>query len=157
MTSEIEFVVTPHGISVFVPGERASADLTGIGSPQVEGLVEEFDPGSGEWLWFSRLINQSGKPGLGTKMLDRILAYCQENGYSILNQVSAYGGIRQGDLEKWYMSKGFVPLDCKKYRNSVLVWRPEPGAIPDAVLSPTGILQDIRLLGELERGAGEGC
>jgi len=121
MTDEIDLIEVNSGIVVGVPGERASADLSRISTIYAKDLALE----PGEWLWFNRLINQSGKPGLGTKMLNKILAHCQENGYSILNQVNAYGALNQTTLENWYMSKGFSPFDYKKYKNSILIWRPK--------------------------------
>ena len=118
---EIEVFETPNGISIHIPGERASATLTRMDSFP----IKEYNLGPGEWFFFNRLINQSGKPGLGTQMLRKILTHCQENKYSILNTVNAYGQIKQKDLEKWYISKGFVPLNYREFRNSVLIWRPK--------------------------------
>lgn len=117
---EIELFEIDNSIMARVPGELASADLSRIDP----SLAIDFNLEPGEWFFFNRLINQSGKPGLGTKMLNKILTHCQKNRYSILNQVNAYGQIKQKNLEKWYMSKGFTPLNYKKYKNSALIWRP---------------------------------
>ena len=110
-----------NGLQVFFAGERASATLSWL-DPDL--LFPGVDLGPGKWLWFNRLINQSGKPRLGTMLLDAVLAHCEKNHYSILNEVSAYGALSQRDLEDWYMSKGFKPVDYKQYKNKLLVWRP---------------------------------
>lgn len=89
--STIEIFEVNDNIVVRVPGLRASADLSKLDP----ALIEDFNLGSGEWFWFNRIINQSGRPGLGNKMLDKILAYCQSENYSILNQVNAYGPLNQ--------------------------------------------------------------
>lgn len=109
-------------ISAVIPGERASADLSSI---EPELLISfGIDRIAKGWYFFNRLINQSGKPGLGTLLLDRVLAFCKEHNYSILNQVSAYGNLSQAELERWYISKGFKPVNYKMYKNSVLKWEP---------------------------------
>ena len=113
-------IETEDGLRVLLE-ERASATLSWLDPDE---LLPGLDLGPGKWLWFNRLINQSGKPRLGTLLLDAVLAHCEKNHYSILNEVNAYGALSQKDLEKWYMSKGFKPVDYKKYGNKLLVWRP---------------------------------
>lgn len=124
MVTEYKVTITESDghISAFIPGERASADLSAI-EPE---LLINFGIGriAKGWYFFNRLINQSGKQGLGTLILDKVLAYCQEHGYSILNQVNAYGNLNQAQLERWYISKGFKPVNYKMYKNSVLKWEP---------------------------------
>ena len=117
----IQVTETPYGLSLFIPGERASADLSWI---DPEGLFYYNLP-PGKWLFFNRLINFSGKPGLGTQLIDELLSICRKKGYSILNQVSAYGRLNQKQLEKWYISKGFIPVDYGKYGNKLLKWEPK--------------------------------
>ena len=121
MTTEIELIEISNGLTIYIPEERASATLTRMDYE----IYKHWKLEPGEWFFFNRLINQSGKPGLGSKMLNKILAYCQEHKYSILNTVNAYGSIKQKDLEHWYISKGFSPLNPKMFKNSVLIWRPQ--------------------------------
>jgi len=122
MADEIIITDQEDLLTVRIPGKRAVAELT----PFVSSLPpwEDFSLPEGKWFWFNRLINQSGEPGLGGKLLDRLLEYCQEKGYSIFNTVNAYGKFSQHYLERWYIKKGFRPLDYKTYRNGVLIWRP---------------------------------
>jgi len=115
-------VETENGLQVSIPEERASATLSWL-EPEFLFPGTSLEPG--KWLWFNRIINQSGKPYLGTILLDAVLSHCKKNRYSILNEVSAYGALSQKDLENWYISKGFRPLDYKKYGNKLLIWRPE--------------------------------
>lgn len=108
-------------ITVRIPGIRAAAELSVL-EPY---FVTTYDLPEGNWFWFNRLINQSGIPHIGTLLLDTVLNYFRENDYSILNSVHAYGRIKQKELENWYLSKGFVPVDRKKYGNALLKWRPD--------------------------------
>jgi len=101
-------------------GIRATAELTKLA--QSEAAV--FGLESDTWLWFNRLINQSGIPRVGTLLLDGVLKYCGEKNYSIVNQVNAYGTISQKELEDWYIRKGFTPVDYKKHGNALLKWVP---------------------------------
>jgi len=105
-------------ISAYIPSERASADLSEI-EPE---MVPELGLPPGKWYWFNRIINQSGKPHLGSLLLDEVLSYCKDKNYRILNQVQPYGKLTRSELERWYLSRGFVPLDYKKYGYSLLVW-----------------------------------
>lgn len=107
-------------VTVHIPGVRATAELSKLG----RSGAETFGLEPNEWLWFNRLINQSGIPRVGTLLLDKVLEYCEEKNYPIANQVSAYGDINQQELENWYIRKGFVPVDYKKYGNSFLKWVP---------------------------------
>ncbi len=108
-------------ITVHIAGIRATAELTKLGKSGAE--VFSLEPNN--WLWFNRLINQSGIPNIGTVLLDKVLEYCRERGYSIANQVSAYGDISQHELEDWYIRKGFTPIDVDKYGKAFLKWVPE--------------------------------
>ncbi len=108
-------------ITVHIQGIRASASLSKLGESGAETFGLEPD----NWLWFNRLINQSEILGIGTMLLDKVLEYCQEKGYSIANQVSAYGDLSQRDLEDWYIRKGFIPVNASKYGNAFLKWVPE--------------------------------
>jgi len=110
-------------ITARIPGVRAVAELTRL-TPS-EAATFGLEPDS--WLWFNRLINQSGMPRIGTLLLDEVMRYCGERGYSIANQVNAYGDISQEELEDWYIRKGFSPVDYGKYGNAFLKWSPEGG------------------------------
>lgn len=107
-------------ITVHISGIRATAELSKLGQYGAEAYGLEPN----DWLWFNRLINQSGIPRIGTLLLDKVLEYCEEKNYPIVNQVNAYGDIGQQDLENWYISKGFVPVDYEKYGNAFLKWVP---------------------------------
>jgi len=107
-------------ISAHIPNIRAVAELSRLSQEGAAFFSLEPD----NWFWFNRLINQSGIPRIGTLLLDKVLEYCREKNYSIVNQVSAYGAIRQRDLENWYIHKGFTPVDYKKYGNTLLKWVP---------------------------------
>lgn len=107
-------------ITVSIPGVRAAAELSVL-DPSGAALYG-VDPDN--WLWFNRLINQSGIPRVGTLLLDAVLNYCREKNYSIINQVSAYGDVKQRELEGWYIRKGFSPVNYKKYGNALLKWTP---------------------------------
>lgn len=113
IVSEIQGNITAR-----IEGVRAVAELSVLSPSELPMFGLEPD----NWLWFNRLINQSGIPRVGTLLLDAVLKYCKEKGYSILNQVSAYGDIKQKALEDWYISKGFTPVDYKKYGNTLLKW-----------------------------------
>ena len=116
---EVTIVEVGDSISAHIPDIRATAELSKLTQYEYETL---YGLTSGTWFWFNRLINQSGIPNLGTLILDKVLEYCQGKNYSILNQVSAYGGLSQKDLEDWYIRKGFTPVDYKKYGNALLKW-----------------------------------
>jgi len=122
MTDEIIVVDHVEGITVRVQGKRAVAELTQLTSSPLTGQDAHLP--EGHWLWFNRLINQSGEPGLGGRLLDRLLEYCQEAGYSIFNTVNAYDHTKQHSLERWYMKKGFKPLNPEVFGNGVLIWQP---------------------------------
>lgn len=107
-------------ITVSMLGVRAVAELSVL-DPSGAALYG-VDPDN--WLWFNRLINQSGIPRVGSLLLDAVLNYCKEKSYSILNQVSAYGNVKQKELEGWYIRKGFSPVNYKKYGNALLKWTP---------------------------------
>jgi len=108
-------------ITVSIQGVRAVAELSVLGPSGVS--LYGLDPDN--WIWFNRLINQSGIPRVGTLLLDAVLSYCEEESYSILNQVNAYGDISQKELEDWYARKGFTPVDYEKYGNALLKWAPK--------------------------------
>lgn len=113
--TEIEGNITAH-----IPGVRAVAELSKLD----QYGVTLYGLGPSNWLWFNRLINQSGIPRVGTLLLDEVLRYCGEKDYSIVNQVSAYGAVSQRELEDWYIRKGFTPVDYKKHGNTLLKWTP---------------------------------
>lgn len=117
---EVTIVEIEGNITAHIPDVRATAELTSL--PPHEAIMLGLEPN--HWLFFNRLINQSGIPRIGTLLLDEVLKYCKEKKYSIVNQVNAYGDISQSELEDWYMRKGFIPVDYKKYGNSVLKWLP---------------------------------
>lgn len=131
---EREEILTPtvseiyDNITVSIPDVRALAELSVLAPSDVS--LYDLDPDS--WLWFNRLINQSGIPRVGTLLLDAVLNYCKEKNYSILNQVNAYGDISQKKLEDWYIRKGFTPVDYGKYGNALLKWIP-PQTNPSSV------------------------
>ncbi len=130
-----EVVITEIGgnITAHMSGIRATAELSRLLAPE----AVSFDLEPDNWLWFNRLINQSGIPRVGSLLLDRVLEYCGEKSYSIVNQVSAYGAISQKELEDWYIRKGFSPVDYKKYGNTLLKWEgPESNGSPKNL--PTG-------------------
>ncbi len=130
-----DVIVAEYGdnINMHIQGIRASASLSKLG----ESGAEEFGLEPDNWLWFNRLINQSGLPGIGTVLLDKVLEYCQEKGYSIANQVSAYGDLSQRNLEDWYIRKGFTPIDADKYGKAFLKWVPVGLKKGDVVLGST--------------------
>lgn len=115
VVTEVEENITAH-----MPGIRATAELTRLSPSEAASFGLEAN----NWLWFNRLINQSGIPRVGTLLLDGVLGYCKEKNYSIVNQVNAYGAVSQQDLESWYIRKGFTPVDYKKYGNTLLKWAP---------------------------------
>ena len=123
VVADTEVTITEYmdNITAHIPGIRETAELSQLGQlgTEIYGLEPKH------WLWFNRLINQSGIPHVGTLLLDKVLEYCKEKNYSIANQVSAYGDISQQDLENWYIRKGFVPVDYSKYGNAFLKWVPE--------------------------------
>lgn len=116
---EVIVVETEDGVSARMPGIRASAELSKL--PQYEAVLLGLEPNN--WLWFNRLINQSGIPKVGGLLLDGVLEYCRQKNYCIVNHVSAYGAISQKELEDWYIRKGFTPVDFKKYGNVLLKWQ----------------------------------
>jgi hypothetical protein len=156
-------------ITVHIKDKRAIAELSRI---SVNDLPDLNLP-AGKWLWFNRLENATGEEGWGTKLLDKVLEYCQEKGYSILNQVSAYGKLSQKQLEDWYLSKGFKPLDYGRFKNGALIWKPEDvtkyevltdrpnpnpvgeNTIPERVLhkaiATTGLIQQVLIQNILPR------
>jgi len=107
-------------ITATIRGKRATAELSVMDDKMIEATGV---PKDGKWIWFNRLVNNTGEEGIGIKLLDAVLGYCREHQYAILNNVNAYGKIPQDELEAWYMRKGFVPLDYKQYGNGVLIWR----------------------------------
>lgn len=114
---------TQSGITAFVSGLRASADLSKI-------EVQDFDDfnlpeGDYKWLYFNRLINDSGQAGLGLQILKAVLKFCDDNGLAILNEVSAYGRFTQSNLERYYINEGFKPVDIRSYGNKLLVYIPK--------------------------------
>jgi len=117
-----EVVVTEigDGITAYIPGVRATAELTRLRQSEAAKFGLEPDV----WFWLNRLINQSGIPRVGTLLLDEVLEHCGRRGYSIMLLVSAYGDISQQDLENWYMRKGFTPIDYESYGNASLEWTP---------------------------------
>lgn len=118
--SDVVITEIADNITAHIPDIRATAELSRLS--ESEAAIYGLEPGN--WLWFNRLINQSGIPRVGTLLLDKVLEYCKVKNYSIVNQVSAYGDIKQKDLEAWYMRKGFVPVDKKQFGNTLLKWVP---------------------------------
>ncbi len=138
---DVKITEVEGSITAYIPGIRATAELSKLTRLD----VKEFGLESNNWYWFNRLINQSGIPHVGTLLLDGVLEYCEENKYSILNQVSAYGDISQKELENWYIRKGFVPVSYKKYGNALLKWLPkEIITYGDFVEVSTKLAQDQR-------------
>jgi hypothetical protein len=117
---EVVMTEIEGSVRAYIPGVRAVAELSRLTPP--EAALYDLEPNN--WLWFNRLINQSGIPRIGTLLLDKVFSYCEEKGYSILNEVNAYGAISQKELEDWYIRKGFTPVDYKKYGNKLLKWSP---------------------------------
>jgi len=118
--SEVVVLESPESITVTIRGKRVRAEI----SPLIAGFGE-LDLPSGKWWFFNRLINETGEKGLGGVVLDELLKYCQDKGYSILNTVNAYGGMPQKVLENWYISKGFKAFDHKRFKNTLLIWVPK--------------------------------
>ncbi len=116
--AEVTITEYMDNITAHISGVRATAELSVLG----QSGAETFGLEPNHWLWFNRLINQSGIPHVGTLLLDKVLEYCKEKGYSIINQVSAYGAISQKELEDWYIRKGFTPVEYEKYGNTFLKW-----------------------------------
>lgn len=141
-STKVDLTEIEGNIHAQIPGERASADLSKM-DPE---MIAIFNLPPGKWYWFNRIINQSGKPRLGSLLLDEVLSYCKTKGYKILNQVNPYGALSQSELEKWYMSRGFVPLDYKKYKNSVLVFQTTNPAIPGFAFHNTRIETALQIL-----------
>lgn len=112
-------------ITAFEEGKRVVAELTRMKTQRVMDGVKGGTLWEKDWFFFTRLVNQSGEKGLGTKVLDEVLEYCKQNKYSIFHTVRAYGGYGQKETEDWFISKGFKPLDYNKYGNRVLVFIPE--------------------------------
>jgi hypothetical protein len=111
-------------ITAFEEGKRAVAELTRLDSlADLDGIAENSF-WEDKWFFFKRLVNQSGEKGLGTSLLDEVLAYCRQKKYSILHTVQAMGGYGQKETEDWFISRGFQPLNYTKYKNRVLIWRP---------------------------------
>lgn len=111
-------------IAAIEEGRNASAELTKINSlGDLDGIVENSF-WEDKWYFFKKLINQSGEKGLGTALLDEVLEYCRQKKYSILHTVTGIGGYSQQETEDWFLSKGFKPLNYKKYNNTILIWRP---------------------------------
>jgi len=117
---EVKITEIEGNVTAYIPGMRVRGELSRIDQATATDLGLEPD----NWLWFNRLISQSEIPRAGTKTLEKILEYCKEKNYSIVNQVNAYGDISQEDLENWYIRKGFTPVDYEKYGNTLLKWVP---------------------------------
>ena len=120
MPEEVVITEIVGNITAHIPDVRATAELSSLANH--EATMFGLEPN--KWLWFNRLINQSGIPRIGTLLLDEVLKYCKGKNYSILNQVNAYGDISQKELEDWYIRKGFTPVDYEKYGNMLLKWLP---------------------------------
>jgi hypothetical protein len=112
-------------ITAFEEGKRAGAELTRLNSLGDLDGIDENSFWEGNWFFFKSLVNQSGEKGLGSSLLDEVLEYCRQKKYSILHTVRAYGGYGQKETEDWFISKGFKPLNFAKYKNMVLIWRPQ--------------------------------
>jgi hypothetical protein len=112
-------------ITAFEEGKSGVAELSRLQSLADLDGVDENSFWEGHWFFFKRLVNQSGEKGLGTNLLVEVLAYCGQKKYSILHTVNAYGGYGQKETEDWFISKGFKPLNVNKYKNNVLIWRPQ--------------------------------
>ena len=130
--SIVEKTKYEHAIEVMAQDKygaflRASASLTRIseaGQP-IESSFKYLNLDViYSWWWFNRLINKSGVRGLGEMILIKLMDYCDQHKYAILNQVSAYERMGQKMLEDIYMSRGFQPLDYIKYKNAVLIRYP---------------------------------
>ena len=104
-SQEVTITEIADNITAHIPDVRATAELTRLNNS--EAISFGLEPNN--WFWFNRLINQSGEPGIGTLLLDKVLEYCSVKNYSIVNQVNAYGDISQKELEDWYIRKGFTP------------------------------------------------
>jgi hypothetical protein len=111
---------TTDGISAYVPGQRASASLMFIGR---EDFGEVKLP-PGQWLFWNRLINQSGIGGLGTLIFNEVVEYCKRRKYSILSEISPYGRMTKPKLIQLHMSKGFVYVNKREYGITLLMLTP---------------------------------
>lgn len=119
-SKEVVIIEIGDSITAYIKDVRATAELSRLNNSEAIGFGLEPN----NWFWFNRLINQSGKPRIGTLLLDEVLKYCSGKSYSILNQVNAYGDISQKELEDWYIRKGFTIVNYEKYGNALLKWLP---------------------------------
>ena len=119
-SQEVTITEIADNITAHIPDVRATAELTRLNNS--EAISFGLEPNN--WFWFNRLINQSGEPGIGTLLLDKVLEYCSVKNYLIVNQVNAYGDVSQKELEDWYIRKGFTPVNYDKYGNALLKWLP---------------------------------
>ncbi len=119
MPPEIRIIEHFGTVMFTIRGLRATAELTSIESLG-DSRLECVLPDGYKWLWFNRLINQSGQRGIGGVLLDAVLEYARKENLGILNQVNAYGDIKQSDLEVWYIKKGFQTTGVE----NLLIWLP---------------------------------
>ena len=124
---EIDKMITERNgtITAFEEGKRVVAELTKMNTQRVMDGIIGGTLWERDWFFFTRLVNQSGEKGLGSKILDEVLEYCKQKKYSIFHIVRAYGGYGQKETEDWFISKGFKPLDYDKYKNRILVLIPD--------------------------------
>lgn len=91
---------------------------------------------AGPVYFFNRLHSQKPGEGGGTKLLAEIRAFSDSTGVPVLNHVSAYGGLSQEDLVRFYEKNGFVRVEHPDIGDEdLLIYGPQlpPPADPPVV------------------------
>lgn len=68
------------------------------------------------YAFYNRLVSNKTGYGIGGKLVDMTLDYCDTNNIVLINNINAYGDMEFEQLREFYKRHGFVemyePLDC---------------------------------------------
>ncbi len=99
-------------VRIDVKGKRALTEL-----PKLTGTeFSRYITNPNGWYLLKTLVDKSNTPGLQSLMIDAIIDYFATRRYSIIAPVGITG------IDKLLLSKGFVPVDYARFKNTVLKW-----------------------------------
>ncbi len=95
------------------------AELSIIDQP--EDMATELDIDLPKPVYeFNRLKSRVERQGEATKLMEKLVKLLDEESFTVVNSVNAYGSMSQEDLKKFYEKYGFVEV-----AQDVMIRRPK--------------------------------
>jgi len=88
------------------------AELSEIDLSTLESVIPITDRLK-QWFYFNRLFvnHRIRKQGLGTKLMEEVIQWADENKYNIYLEINPYGEMGMNDLINFYEKFGFTQIN----------------------------------------------